>query len=206
MINSDINSGGIYRAFILSDNNDIRLYIPGLNSGGDAEVPVNNDGSLNNEVFQKCKNILPKPLWCLPNIEAKQHTSAHPCWVVFENGDAKRPIIMGFLGKGIQYSAGSTNTGVNDIGDGSSTEIDASDIPITLSSSGWVWPAPNNKYITSGYGKRICPYHGEEFHEGIDISGNTGSPILAANDGSVILSSANKSSSYGYHIKLPTSK
>lgn len=106
MINSDANNGGIYRAYIMADSSDIRIYIPGLFNDKD-ECPININGTLNMEVFQKCKDIYPKPLWCIPNLEAKQHEQVHPCWVTFENGDSKRPIIMGFLGKGIKYSAGS---------------------------------------------------------------------------------------------------
>ena len=107
MINSDLNLGGIYRGFIINDNDDVRIYVPGLNNlvTNDKNI-INSDGTVNSEVYEKNKNILPKPIWCLPNLEAKQHDDAHPCWVSFENGNAKRPIIMGYLGKGIKYHAG----------------------------------------------------------------------------------------------------
>lgn len=103
MINNNINNGGIYRAFIL-DVDEIKLYIPGLNNNYE-ECPVDSSGNLNMEIFEKCKDTYPTPLWCVPNLEAKQHEQVHPCWVVFEHGDINRPIIMGFLGKGIKYSA-----------------------------------------------------------------------------------------------------
>lgn len=107
MINSDLNVGGIYRAFIVTVGGDIRIYIPGLTSLiAGSNAPVNEDGTINKESYEDNKNSLPKPIWCLPNLEAKQHDEVHPCWVTFENGDSKRPIIMGFLGKGIKYSAG----------------------------------------------------------------------------------------------------
>ena len=107
MINSDLNVGGIYRAFIVTVGGDVRIYIPGLTSLiAGSNAPVNEDGTINKESYEDNKNSLSKPIWCLPNLEAKQHDEVHPCWVTFENGDSKRPIIMGFLGKGIKYSAG----------------------------------------------------------------------------------------------------
>ena len=110
MINSDLNVGGIYRAFIVTVGGDIRIYIPGLTSlTAGSNAPVNEDGTINKESYEDNKNSLPKPIWCLPNLEAKQHDEVHPCWVTFENGDSKRPIIMGFLGKGIKYHASSSD-------------------------------------------------------------------------------------------------
>lgn len=107
MINSDLNVGGIHRAFIVTVGGDVRIYIPGLTSliAGTGSV-VNEDGTINTESYNENKETLPRPIWCLPNLEAKQHDEVHPCWVTFENGDSKRPIIMGFLGKGIKYHAG----------------------------------------------------------------------------------------------------
>lgn len=115
MINSDLNVGGIHRAFIVSVGGDVRIYIPGLTSliAGTGSI-VNEDGTVNIESYNENKETLPRPIWCLPNLEAKQHDEVHPCWVTFENGDSKRPIIMGFLGKGIKYHAGgSGGSGTN---------------------------------------------------------------------------------------------
>lgn len=44
------------------------------------------------------------------------------------------------------------------------------------------WPLAQNK-VTSEFGKR-----GREFHEGIDLKASTGTPVLAAQDGTVIYS------------------
>lgn len=107
MINSDMNNGGIYRAFILGVSNEVRIYIPALFNNF-KDCPINSDGSLNMEVYNKCKEFYPIPIWCLPNIEAKQYDEVHPCWVTFENGNVNKPIIMGFLGNGIKYHAGSS--------------------------------------------------------------------------------------------------
>jgi hypothetical protein len=42
MINQNINNGGIYRAFILSDDSDIRIYVPGLYNDT-TECPINSE-------------------------------------------------------------------------------------------------------------------------------------------------------------------
>lgn len=124
MINSDMNNGGIYRAFILSDSSDIRIYIPGLYNNFE-NCPIDSDNNLNMEIFQKNKETYSKPLWCIPNLEAKRCDPVHPCWVTFENGNINRPIIMGFLGKGIKYSVGSSGVASSA---GGSTELNAKKI------------------------------------------------------------------------------
>lgn len=55
------------------------------------------------------------------------------------------------------------------------------------------WPAPGNSRITSPYGNRYHPIlKRNKFHSGIDIAAATGSPIVAANDGTVIFSGWNR--------------
>ena len=56
---------------------------------------------------------------------------------------------------------------------------------------GMVWPTPGSKTITSGYGWRICPFHGKEFHGAIDIAAPGGSTIVASAAGEVISSGYN---------------
>ncbi len=51
------------------------------------------------------------------------------------------------------------------------------------------WPVPSSSRITSGYGYRMCPFHGKEFHPAIDIGAPSGSAVLAASSGRVISSS-----------------
>ncbi len=51
------------------------------------------------------------------------------------------------------------------------------------------WPVPASSRITSGYGYRMCPFHGKEFHPAIDIGAPSGSAVLAASSGRVISSS-----------------
>lgn len=49
------------------------------------------------------------------------------------------------------------------------------------------YPVPGKKTISSNYGPRKCPYHGRETHSGIDIAANTGTKIIAAAPGKVVL-------------------
>lgn len=65
----------------------------------------------------------------------------------------------------------------------------------------FVWPIPSSTYVTSGFGWRIHPIFGtERYHNGIDISANSGSTIVAADSGTV--SVATYSSSYGNYVVL----
>ena len=62
------------------------------------------------------------------------------------------------------------------------------------------WPTPGYTKITSGYGWRICPFHGKEFHGAIDIAANGGAPIVASAAGTVISSGYN--GGFGYSIQI----
>ncbi len=64
----------------------------------------------------------------------------------------------------------------------------------------FIWPLPGYSRISSPYGWRICPFHGKEFHTGIDIPAPSGTNIYAARDGKVVLSTYG--SSYGNNVKL----
>ena len=65
---------------------------------------------------------------------------------------------------------------------------------------------PNSKPITaaynsSSYGWRIDPFNGNKaFHEGLDFTANTGTPIRAAADG--IVSSTEQGGAYGKLVKI----
>lgn len=53
-------------------------------------------------------------------------------------------------------------------------------------STGYMWPVSGYSYISSSYGSRICPFHGPEFHYGIDIPAAGGTPVLATANGIVL--------------------
>ena len=56
-------------------------------------------------------------------------------------------------------------------------------------SGGLIWPCPSSKRITSGFGKRKSPTKGASSnHQGIDISATTGSTVIAAAAGEVVIS------------------
>lgn len=56
-------------------------------------------------------------------------------------------------------------------------------------SGGLIWPCPSSKKITSGFGKRKSPTKGASSnHQGIDISAPTGTTVIAAAAGEVVIS------------------
>ncbi len=70
-----------------------------------------------------------------------------------------------------------------------------------VASSGYVWPCPASKYITSYFGRRVHPVYGTvKVHNGLDIGGPNGCNIIAANSGTVIVSEY--SSSFGNYIVI----
>lgn len=65
------------------------------------------------------------------------------------------------------------------------------------------WPCPSSSRITSPYGYRIHPIYGtKKFHSGIDIGASSGSAIVAAESGTVILASTGYNGGYGNYIIL----
>ena len=57
----------------------------------------------------------------------------------------------------------------------------------------YLWPLTGYKTISSSFGSRICPYHGQEFHNGIDIPAPSGTSIQACAAGTVIKAQFNDS-------------
>lgn len=56
-------------------------------------------------------------------------------------------------------------------------------------SGGLIWPCPSSKRITSNFGGRKAPTKGAStYHEGIDIGAPTGSSVLAAASGEIVIS------------------
>lgn len=86
-------------------------------------------------------------------------------------------------------------------GDSSSGKTDSSSGTSATTSTGWTWPCPSSRRITSEYGWRMHPTLGyKKYHNGIDIGASTGSPILAASSGTVIAASYN--SSMGNYVMI----
>lgn len=71
-----------------------------------------------------------------------------------------------------------------------------------IGTGSWAWPTNQGYIITSPYGYRVDPINGSRsLHTGLDIAGTgTGSPIYAADNGTVIKSEMHKS--YGYYIVI----
>lgn len=62
------------------------------------------------------------------------------------------------------------------------------------------WPVPGWTRVSSDYGWRVCPFHGNEFHTGIDIPAGYGEAVVAAASGTVI--SACYQGSYGNAVLI----
>lgn len=93
-INGDLNSNGIHRARLIStaDTSNIRVYIPGIHN----ENPFDKDGNLKQKYLNNL-NVFPKVQWCCYNINSKDMKNIAPLvWVMFENGDMKRPVVISY--------------------------------------------------------------------------------------------------------------
>ena len=110
-ISNEFIIGGIHKAFLIDKDGDLRVFIPEIHSSNMYEVysfgsPFNIDS---NKLLSKF-DILPKPMWNVPNEQAMKHEiPIHPCWVIFENNSIYRPVIMGWCGEGIMYHASNSN-------------------------------------------------------------------------------------------------
>lgn len=72
---------------------------------------------------------------------------------------------------------------------------------VDLGSIHFIWPCPSSSRITSGFGDRESPTEGASSnHQGIDIGASSGSAILAAADGEVVVSTYSPSA--GNYIML----
>ena len=73
---------------------------------------------------------------------------------------------------------------------------------IEITPGEYAWPTAANWELSDKYGWRICPFHGREFHNGLDIiltSGTFGSPVYAIADG--VVTSASWYGGYGNCIQ-----
>ena len=72
---------------------------------------------------------------------------------------------------------------------------------VTPAVGNFIWPYPQNNYVSSGYGYRFHPIFQENrFHSGLDIGGTAGQQIVAIAAGTVTLATYN--SSYGNYVMI----
>lgn len=90
-------------------------------------------------------------------------------------------------------AANGNNSGNSNINNGTSSITGGTEAP----QGAFAWPLPGYASISSGYGYRTL-WGRTEFHYGIDIPAPSGTAIVAANDGVVVLS--RYSSGYGNYI------
>lgn len=65
----------------------------------------------------------------------------------------------------------------------------------------FLWPVPSSRNISSKYGYRIHPIYGtKKLHAGLDIAAAGGADIVAADSGTVMLSSFGYNGGYGNYI------
>lgn len=95
-------------------------------------------------------------------------------------------------GDGVQSGgeSGGEGSGVTDGGNGGEQTTTPPPANTSPSTGSYIWPTPNSRLITSLYGNRMHPILGyERYHSGVDINGRVGDPVVAADGGTVILSS-----------------
>ena len=95
LMSGDLGVTGIYRAKLLTteDETDIRVYVPGVNN----ICPFDANGNIDLEIYNLHKKSFPKVQWCCYNLESKELVNQDPlCWVMFENGDFRRPVVISY--------------------------------------------------------------------------------------------------------------
>ena len=99
LLNSDSNLSGVYRVVIIYKVGDImsHIFVPGR-----VVNPLNADGTLNEDVYQENISVYPEAVWNSPPMrDLIPRDIVLPGWVIYECGDEKRPIIMGYLGRAL---------------------------------------------------------------------------------------------------------
>ncbi|ETP72875.1 membrane-bound metallopeptidase [Lachnospiraceae bacterium JC7] len=80
-------------------------------------------------------------------------------------------------------------------------EKNGSEYKERIMTGGFKWPCPSSGTISSGFGSRESPTEGaSSYHKGIDIAASTGSKVIAAASGKVVI--ATYSASAGNYIMI----
>ncbi len=99
-------------------------------------------------------------------------------------------------------SSGGEGSGVTDNGSSGGEQTATPPASTSPATGSYIWPTPNSRLITSLYGNRMHPILGyERYHSGVDINGSVGDPVVAADGGTVILSSYD-AGGYGNYIVI----
>ena len=69
-----------------------------------------------------------------------------------------------------------------------------------VSREAYIWPLDGYTRLSDTFGERICPFHGKEFHNGVDIPAPEGTNIMASASG--VVTKATYSSSFGNNITI----
>ena len=69
-----------------------------------------------------------------------------------------------------------------------------------VSQEAYIWPLDGYTRLSDTFGERICPFHGKEFHDGVDIPAPGGTNIMASASG--VVTKATYSSSLGNNITI----
>lgn len=114
LINSDLGMSGIYKAILLEGN---KVYIPGITNFSLSD----GSGTVNMNSYEEHKDALPTAWFCAFSRKCTENKLPASCWVTFECGDVKRPIILGFQGKSIKSAIEDGGVMYMSGGDGSGT-------------------------------------------------------------------------------------
>lgn len=104
LLNTGLSTNGAYRAILNYDGSEAYVYIPCLNN--------------NNK-----ENFNLKALFISQEMKNTAIIGKSPCWVIFEGGDNRRPIICGYFGNGMR-NMGSIVTGGDNSSSGSDNNND----------------------------------------------------------------------------------
>lgn len=114
---SSNNYDGSYRAMLLYDGIEARIFIPGMYCSQIKESDL-----------ERMKKCFPIAIFASVQMRETALIGQSSCYVVFENGDLQRPIVTGYFGKGIRSIGISSETSSDDImysnSDGSFIQID----------------------------------------------------------------------------------